>query len=313
VKVSAASAVAAKEFREAWRNRVFLIIAVLFLVFSALSVYIGSSTKHAELAAYAQTVALLKASGTTSFPAPPEIFPLAILRNHVTYVSMIGALLAIFLGFDLFTKERDGGNLRLLLSRPVLRDQILGGKLLSGAAIIGLLQGLALVAGVVLLQTVGGLAPTAAGLARLATFAALSFAYLMLFYLVALLASLWARTDEVAFLACIVFWIAASFVVPQLAQTQKAYAYAANASAGTITQLPQDTAVSLAIESVSPTAHFERVGNRLLQVEAETARIPLGAVLAGAGGDLAYLGTALTTLLFLIYWRFVSLEVSEHA
>ncbi len=305
--------IAAKEFREAWRNRIFLVIAGLFLVFSVLSVYIGSSTKHAELQAYAQTVSVLKTAGTSTLPPPPEILPLAILKNDVSYVSMIGALLAIFLGFDQLTKEKEHGNLRLLLSRPVLRDQLITGKVVSGALVIGLLQGLALLFDVALLRGVGGIAPTAGEILRLTAFAAVSFLYLMLFYLVALMASAFSRSAEVVFLACVVFWIGVSFVIPQLAETQRAYAYATNSVAATVTQIPQDTTVSQAMESLSPTVHFEHLGNNLLQVVPETAKSPLGAVLASSRADLVHLAALLLAVLSATYWGFLGSEVSDHA
>ena len=41
--------IARKEIRAAFRNRIFLLITLLFLGLSILSVYIGSTTKKAEM------------------------------------------------------------------------------------------------------------------------------------------------------------------------------------------------------------------------------------------------------------------------
>ena len=48
--------IARKEFHAAFRNRLFLTITLLFLGLSILSVYIGSTTKRAEMRIYNETV-----------------------------------------------------------------------------------------------------------------------------------------------------------------------------------------------------------------------------------------------------------------
>ena len=80
--------IAAKEFKTAYKDKVFLVITVLFLLLSIISVYIGSSTKNAEIKAYMDIVELLKSQGATSFPLSPKLFPLAILQNIIDYVSI---------------------------------------------------------------------------------------------------------------------------------------------------------------------------------------------------------------------------------
>ena len=305
--------IAGKEFREAWENNIFLIMAGLFLVFSLASVYIGSSTKHAEIQAYLDTVALLKANGASVFPPRPEIFTLTILQNNVSYVSVLGALMTVFLGYDVLTKEKEHGNLRLILSRPVFRDQLVSGKILSGAAVIGVLQGLALVSGLVLLMIVGGVTPSGEEMLRLAAFSGVSFLYLLFFYLLAMLGSVSLKSAEAVFLAGITFWIAVSFVIPQLAATQKAYSYSTNVAAQTVTQTPQDTAISKTIEMSSPTVHFENIGNNLLQAVPATAKVSPAALLSQLSVDFVYLLVPLLVVLPLIYRSIYRLEVSDNA
>ncbi|MCL5935312.1 MAG: ABC transporter permease [Firmicutes bacterium] len=305
--------VAGKEFNEAWKNHIFLMIAALFFVFSLLSVYIGSTTKHAEIQAYLQTISLLKAGGATVFPPQPAIFTLTILQNNIIYVSMVGALVAIFLGFDVFTKEKEQGNLRLILSRPIFRDQLITGKILGGAWAIGLLQALIFVFGLVLLKFIGGITPTAGEVLRLVTFTLISFLYMLLFYFFALFISVLAKSSEVVFLVGITFWVAVSFVIPQLAETQKSYAYSTNVAAQSVTQIPQDTAISKAIELFSPTVHFQHLGNNLLQVIPETAKLSTGSLVVGMFPDLVYLLAPLLIFLFLCYWSVFRIEVGADA
>jgi ABC-2 type transport system permease protein len=305
--------IAGKEFREAWKNKVFIIISALFLVFSILSVYIGSSTKHAEMQAYLQTIELLKSQGTTVFPAKPVIFPMAILQNNIVYVTMVGALMAIFLGFDAMTKEKEFGNLKLLLSRPVFRDQLLTGKILGGGYVLGALQLCILVFEIILLALVGKFAPGISEILRLVIFTLVSFIYLMLFYMVSLLGSILMETGETVFLAGVTFWIAVSFVIPQLAATQRLFAYNTNLTAQSIVQVPQDTVTSQIIEIFSPTVHFEHIGKNLLQVMPETAQTAISSVLNGLMSDMALLLIPLIIVLCCSYWSMLRCEVNNHA
>ncbi len=126
--------IAGKEFRSSFRNMEFLLIVAVFLIMSVVSVYIGSTTKNAEMRAYEGIVAAATAA-KTEIPAAPVIYPLAILKNLVEYIVMIGSVLAIFLGFDAFHGERRGGTLRLLLTKPVRRSSIILGKL-SGVGLV---------------------------------------------------------------------------------------------------------------------------------------------------------------------------------
>ena len=88
--------IAGKELRASFRNMEFLLIVGVFLLMSIVSVYIGSTTKNAEMRAY-ESIASSAANAGTEMPAAPVIYSLAILKNLVEYIVMIGAILAIFL------------------------------------------------------------------------------------------------------------------------------------------------------------------------------------------------------------------------
>lgn len=264
---------ALKEVKGAFRENVFLIIVGLFVTLSVISVYIGSSTKNAELQAYHDIVQLLRTQGATSFPLPPEIYPLSVLRNIVSYVSMIGAVVAIFLGYETFSGERAKGTLKLIATRPVYRDQILTGKLLGGGMVIGLLLGMILVFNFVLFVLVSGLVPTLSEMVRLLCFFVLAFIYLMGFYIATMYVSLKTNDSTFGFMLLMVIWLTISFVLPQLADSQRSFAYSLNTAAQSVTQVPADTPLSRTIEFFSPAAQFQNMGKDLLQVVPETARL----------------------------------------
>jgi len=292
---------AQKEVKTAFRDKIFLILVGLFVLLSIISVYIGSSTKNAELQAYQSIVDLLKSQGEVILPPPPEIFPLSILQNIITYVSIIGAVVAIFLGFEVFSGERTNGTLKLIATRPIYRDQIVTGKLLGGVMILGLLLGSILILNLVIFVFISGLSPNLNEIMRLLTFFALALIYLMLFYTTTLFVSIKTNDSEFGFMLMMVVWITLSFVVPQLADSQRSFAYALNATAQTVTQVPSDTLISKTIELFSPTVQFQNVSKDLLQVVSDTATMSVVGILQKQAGALINILLPGLALLFLSY------------
>ena len=84
--------IAGHHINTAFRDNVFVIITGLFLALSILSVFIGASTKNAEMQAYQDIMVLLQAQGAATLPEAPVIMPLSILKNIIEYI----VLLALF-------------------------------------------------------------------------------------------------------------------------------------------------------------------------------------------------------------------------
>lgn len=289
-----------KEFKTALKDKVFLMIVLLFLLMSVASVYIGTTTKNAEMQAYENIVAMIKTQGG-NLPAAPEIYPLAILRNIIEYITMIGAVLAIFLGFDAFSCERENGTLRLLLTRPLYRDQLVTGKLLGAGMIIGALLSVTLIFNLTLFSVTTGIIPSLNEILRLVVFIALAFVYMMVFYIGTLFVSIKTRDRAFGFLTMMVAWIFVSFVIPQLADTQRNFAFALNNVAGTVSQIPTDTVISKTIELFSPAVQFKHIGNDLLQVVSKTATINVLQIIVKNVSALIYMLIPGIVLLALSY------------
>jgi ABC-2 type transport system permease protein len=281
--------IARKEFQAAFRNRLFITITILFLAMSILSVYIGSTTKRAEMRVYNETVVSLTAQGATVLPPQPEIHTLTILTNLTEYVSMIGAILAVVLGHNTLIEEKESGGLLLILSRPVYRDRLLTGKLLGNAVIIGVLLGLVFVFNLVLLVLVGGIWPTSGEVLRLLSFVGLAFVYMLIFLTLSMLLSIRMKNAATVFLMSLVFWMLVSFVIPQMAETQMANSTIINSISGATNQIPQDTVISQSLNFLSPTWHLRNIGGQLLEVSPGSAAFDPGTLI----------GHWLTTLLVL--------------
>ncbi len=280
--------IARKEFTTAFKDRVLLLMAILFLAMSIVSVYVGSTTKNAELRAYGDIVAEANAQGTEA-PEAPQIFPLEILHNMTEYIIMIGAVLAIFLGFDAFSGEREGGTLRVIFTRPISRFEFIAGKLLGAGFLIGALLLAAFVFNLLLFALFTGLLPNANEILRLVSFMITAFLYMIGFYMFSFLASILSRNRTFSFLVMMAAWICVSFVIPQLAETQRNFAFAVNNVAGTTTQVPGDTAISKFIDWFSPAVQFKEIGDDLLQVHSESALLSAGAAFAKQTGRFLYI------------------------
>ena len=290
--MNAHATIAHKEWRTAIRDRILIVIALLFVAMSIASVYIGSSTKGTEQQVYADIVQLAQQQGTEP-PAAPVIYPLEILANITDYIIMIGAVLAIFLGYRSMRAEHDGGTLTLIRSRPLTYTDILAGKWMGAAGLIGLLLSVTFLFNLVLFILVSGLSPTLGEVIRLAVSLAFAFVYMMMFYTAALAITWKTNNGTFAFMVMMTIWIFISFVIPQLADTQRNYAYAISNISGVVSTTPSETPVSQAINLFSPAAQFTHLGNMLLQADSDTATLALPALLA----------KAIPLMLYLIAWN----------
>ncbi|MBP2133937.1 ABC-2 type transport system permease protein [Methanomicrobium sp. W14] len=58
------------------------------------------------------------------------------IRGAIGGSSIFGSIIAIALGFDLITKERESGSIKAILSVPIYRDELINGKALGGIIVL---------------------------------------------------------------------------------------------------------------------------------------------------------------------------------
>lgn len=126
LQLSQVLALAGKEFRDRFRNRWVLAVAVVFTVFSLMITYFGAAVQG-------------------------QIGPRSIeltIASLVSLVIYLIPLIALLLGFDAIVGERERGSLDLLLALPITRLELLLGKFLglAGALTLSTVTGFALVA-----------------------------------------------------------------------------------------------------------------------------------------------------------------------
>src|SRR4029079_6764497 len=131
---------------------------------------------------------------------------------YVTAVVM--SLLAIFVSYDVVTREREDGTLRLILAQPVRRSSFLIGSVLGLLATLLLPLLLGLFVGLVMVQLSGVYELASHDLAFAAVRALLAALSLTLFVSLSVLVSSLCRYSATALLWLIFFWVVFVVVLP---------------------------------------------------------------------------------------------------
>ncbi len=167
-------------------------------------------TLAAFFALFAVNLAFLSTAAAVAKLSISDLF----LHNVMNTVSFLAGILGIALGFSAISGERERGTLKLVLARPVTRDQVLAGKTLGALAVMLL----AVELGYLLLLGIGAAAynmevtlDTAirGGLASL-----FIVVYGMVFYAASLLFSSLASKSSQSMVASIAFWLLIVFILP---------------------------------------------------------------------------------------------------
>lgn len=269
-----------KEISDAFRNRLFVAALVMLVGLSLIAVSLGAVTVRQHVLEYEQSVQVLKNLGRTDIPPMPSLNPMAVSKNFINYLAMVGALLAMILGFTSINKERQAGTLSLILSRPVYRDQLLTGKVLGNAILLALLMGAVGLVTWLALMTIGSVALTSGELIKLALTMVMSWLYLLIFFLLAMFFSLWVRQGNHALLLTVIVWLVFAFIFPQIGDTMDLdnqlpggfFASLGLDRAGEQAALAKFKWYETArdgVEELSPTKHYERISFALLGIKAQ--------------------------------------------
>ena len=201
IKMVGTFTVAAKEFKDHFGSKRFLILFGLLLLISTLSAYQGADF----IRDYEEMSFLNIFSGTK--------FDFSFIQIMVFF----GPLLGLALGFDAINKERAHGTLSMLLGQPLFRDSVLNGKFIAGAialatitfGTIGIVSGLAI--------PMIGFGPTGAEAAKILAFTMLTVAYLLFWLSLGMLYSVLANKTSTSLMVSIATWLTFSILIGILA------------------------------------------------------------------------------------------------
>jgi ABC-2 type transport system permease protein len=108
-----------KEFIDHITSRKFILVLALFLIISAVAMEQGIGDYNNRLEDYKEQISQIDEGEEGFHPMPRKPFILFIFQRLHFVMSLLGAILAIAIGFDLITREKERGSLKSLLSHPV--------------------------------------------------------------------------------------------------------------------------------------------------------------------------------------------------
>jgi ABC-2 type transport system permease protein len=225
--------VAAKEFKDNLNSKRFLILFGLLTLLSIIGAITGINSYNSDLATYNSNL-----NQVSSMPGGMKIFVdmpsiLRIFNSYGTYIASFGMLLAISMGFDLISREKEEGTLKILLTHPVFRDQVINGKILGSAAMMIVVL-LSTFLAIVAIMLFFGIVPSGDDLIRLVAFFLAVVLFLLAYLAIAVMSSTLSKSSSMAMLIAIAI-VLVGMVIPNVSSA------VADAALG---QAPEMTIVS---------------------------------------------------------------------
>jgi ABC-2 type transport system permease protein len=302
------------EFRSAVRSRVLGALLITLLAVTAVSILVGTFDYRTQLADYQAYRDAAVAAGITKV-APLPLAPLSLLRGAIEYLEIVGAVIAIALGYLSVARERGNRTLALIRSRPVSTGQLALGTALGA---IGLISTLVVATGlmaVLALGVVGGDWIGAAEALKLAIVCIASIVYMTAFYCLGAMLAARSRVLANALVGALVVWLAVVLIIPQIGDTldadnqvpgglfaslnvDKAHEKAIIADFGTYERIRTD------LEQVSLAKHYERFAFAGLDVKASYRGASVPTLIVHKLADLAWLVAAAALLGAGMWWSF---------
>jgi len=294
-------AIAAKDIADARRDRSILIVTGFIALAALISLVTGAIALATDVATYNDAKATLLALGKTlDTIAAPEFYPLKLLRGAIEQIEIIGAVLGILAGFRAAVSERGRQTLALIMTRPVKGWQFLAGKYLAGLALLAAALFAVFFAAAVALQVVSGVGLTLGDLGRIGIVWAVASAYVMVFYSLSFILTLWMKRLANALLISFAVWLLVVLVAPQIGDTLDPDNQVAG---GVFKQLQVPKAeqnrikagygtfetIRNGIEAASITKHFERFSFAVLGIKDSYTGKPLGPILVEKKGDFFWI------------------------
>ena len=127
--------------------------------------------------------------------------------DFTSVVALLLSFLAVVLGFDGLSGERERGTLKLLLANPVPRRIVVLSKLLGGAISLWVPLALAFVVSLLIMQANKDIALAASDYVRLLGYLGLSALFLAQVFSLSLMVSAFVRSSSTALILCLFAWL----------------------------------------------------------------------------------------------------------
>lgn len=297
--------IAGKELTALRRSRFLLALCAFLTAAVVISVVVASADFRVKLADYHRYVDALTAAGSPVTAPAPQLFPLQMLRAGIEYLEIVGSLFALVLGHTMIAREREGQTLPLLLTRPLRRHALIGGKALAAALVWTAVSAALFTVITATLLLVADAPLQGADYARLAFAAAHTAAYLTLWTLAAMALASLGRRPGTGLVIALVLWLTVVLVIPQIGDTMDPDN---QVPGGLFASLQVDKAHEQAvmahftgyetardlIEQTSLTKQYERAAFAYLGIKNQYNQQPLTQVWAGTFNNTLWLLAGLT-------------------
>lgn len=305
-----------KEVFDYLSNRTFLVILAIFSLLILVSAYQGVLTYDEQVQTYNEQLEISQAMeqgfGQGQFPtgggpegnfsrifdrfrgaarglaAVPEPDTMDSFRSMVTFIGLVGGILALVLGFDAVSGERERRSLSVLMTMPVFRDVVINSKIISRLVVVVIALGVSFLLGSVLIIGLTGYSPTGDDVSRLVVMLLLCVAYVALFLGLGVLLSTKFKDSSSALLWGVIIWLVLTILVPQMAGlVADAILPGSTLGRAQLFQLPQDEReeamtqlnedlvrrqkIEETVTLISPRTHFEKAAEAVLSKTTETA------------------------------------------
>jgi ABC-type transport system involved in multi-copper enzyme maturation permease subunit len=206
------------EYRAAFRSRILIALLGILIVVTIASVFIASVTHRSQVTDYQAYKAAAQASGLSKIALSP-LAPMSLLRGAFEYIQIVGAVIAITLGFLSVSRERIGRTLPLLRSRPVSGGQLATGTLLGAVGIIATLVAATAVVGVLCIGLIGNDWVSPPELLQLLLAYLACVIYMTGFYALGVFATARSKNATNGLFVALCIWLVVVLVFPQIGDT----------------------------------------------------------------------------------------------
>lgn len=237
-----------KELIDHIRSKRFLIILFLVAVTGIASIYSAGYGIYSAVKGDENDFVFLRLFTSSGGSLP----------SFVSFMSFLGPLVGLSLGFDAINAERARGTLSRLLAQPIHRDTVINGKFLAGVSVIALMitsLGFA-VGGLGIIMI--GIPPTFEELMRILVYLIYTILYMSLWFAISLMFSLLFRQAATSALAGIALWLFLTIFIGILAGLVADGLFPINDRA-TIDTILRNQQTKLYISRISPSQLYDEV------------------------------------------------------
>lgn len=210
--------IARHEYRAAVRSKILVVLLGILIVVTTVSVYIASVDYASQLADYQLYRTSALANGLTRI-APSPLAPMSLLRGAMEYLEIIGAVIAITLGYLTVSRERANRTLPLIRTRPVTSGELATGSLLGALGVIGTLVAITAVVGVLCVGIIGHDWINAIQGFKLFLAYLAAIIYMGIFYCVGAIATAKSKVAATGLMIALGIWLIVVLVLPQIGDT----------------------------------------------------------------------------------------------